>query len=109
MSTLVSSSAYVRELFAITEAIKKWCQYLLGNTFKIFTNHKSLKNLMTQAIQTPEQQKWLTKLMGYNYEIHYKPSKENVVADALSRIPECKEEVFMPAISALSSLLFSQL
>lgn len=32
-----ASSTYVRELFAITEAVKKWRQYLLGNTFKIFT------------------------------------------------------------------------
>lgn len=29
---LCSSSAYVRELFAVTEAIKKWRQYLLGNS-----------------------------------------------------------------------------
>lgn len=29
---LCSSSAYVREFFAVTEAIKKWRQYLLGNS-----------------------------------------------------------------------------
>ncbi|MCH79303.1 transposon Tf2-1 polyprotein [Trifolium medium] len=85
---LSASSTYIRELYALTEAIKKWRQYLLGSTFKIFTDHKSLKSLMTQTIQTPEQQKWLTKLLGYTYEIHYKPGKENVVADALSRIEE---------------------
>lgn len=85
---LSASSTYVRELYALTEAIKKWRQYLLGSTFKIFTDHKSLKSLMTQTIQTPEQQKWLTKLLGYTYEIHYKPGKENVVADALSRVQE---------------------
>jgi hypothetical protein len=85
---LTASSTYVRELYALTEAIKKWRQYLLGSTFKIFIDHKSLKSLMTQTIQTPEQQKWLTKLLGYTYEIHYKPGKENVVADALSRVQE---------------------
>jgi hypothetical protein len=77
---LCSSSAYVQELFAITEAIKKWRhQYLLGNKFHIYTDHKILKS--------SEQQKWLTKLIGYSFEIHYKPGKENVVANALSRIP----------------------
>lgn len=38
-----SSSTYVRELYAITEATKKWRQYLLGSTFKIYTYHNSLK------------------------------------------------------------------
>ena len=46
--------AYVRELFAITEVVKKWRQYLVGRKFQIFTNHNSLKHLMTQTIQTPE-------------------------------------------------------
>lgn len=31
--TMQASSAYVRELFAITEAVKKWRQYLLGRRF----------------------------------------------------------------------------
>lgn len=87
-----SSSAYVRELYAIMKAIKKWRQYLLGSTFKIYTDHNNLKSLVTQVIQTLEQQKWLTKLMWYSYEIHYKPGNENVVAGALSRLPDQVEE-----------------
>jgi hypothetical protein len=31
------------------------------------------------------QQKWVTKLFGYDYEIIYKKGKENVVVDALSQ------------------------
>jgi hypothetical protein len=30
------------------------------------------------------QQKWVTKIFGYDYEIIYKKGKENVVVDALS-------------------------
>ncbi|MCI42873.1 hypothetical protein A2U01_0064110, partial [Trifolium medium] len=41
---------------------------------------------MTQIIQTPEQQFYLAKLLGYSYEIIYKPGPQNRVADALSRV-----------------------
>ncbi|XP_043697264.1 uncharacterized protein LOC122648058 [Telopea speciosissima] len=83
-----AASTYVRELFAITQAVKKWRQYRIGRSFVIRTDHKSLKHLMEQVIQTPEQQCYLTKLLGFTYTISYKPGKENKVADALSRIPE---------------------
>lgn len=48
-----NSSTYVRELHAIALAIYKWCQYLLGNKF--MTDKKTLKDLMTQVAQTPNQ------------------------------------------------------
>jgi len=108
-SRVAASSTYVRELYALTEAVKKWRQYLLGHTFKIFTDHKSLKSLMTQSIQTPTQQKWLTKLMGYNYEIHYTPGKDNIVADALSRSSYPHEKPCFTAITTLSFPLVQQL
>lgn len=103
------ASAYVRELCVVTEATKKWRQYLLGKTFKIFTDHKSLKSLLTQTIQTPEQQKWLIKLMGYQYEIHYKPKKENVVANALSLMPKGTPDSILATISFPTSPLFDNL
>ena len=78
------ASAYVRELYAIIEVVKKWRQYLLGRKFLIWTNQKSLKALLDQVIQTPEQQKYLAKLLGYQYSIVYKLGKDNRVADALS-------------------------
>lgn len=56
----------------------------------MFTDQHSLKHLLTQVIQTPAQHKWASKLLGYDFEVHYKPGKENKVADALSRIEHPK-------------------
>nr|KYP41059.1 Transposon Ty3-G Gag-Pol polyprotein [Cajanus cajan] len=82
---LQAASVYVREMFAITEAIKKWRQYLIGHYFQIITDQKSLKNLLTQVVHTPEQQKWAIKFLGYHFDILYRPGKQNIVADSLSR------------------------
>lgn len=60
----------------------------MGRQFTIRTDHRSLKNLLSQVIQTPEQQTFLCKLLGFQYVIEYKPGKDNVVADSLSRVME---------------------
>lgn len=86
LNLLQKASAYIRELHAITSSVRKWRHYLLGAPFTILTDHRSLKDLMTQVIQTPEQQFYLSKLLGYDYTIRYKPGAANVVADALSRM-----------------------
>ena len=97
-------SAYAREFFAIMATIAKFKHYLLGHKFIIRTDQKSLRSLTDQVVHTPEQQNWIHKLMGYDFTIEYKPEKENVVANSLSRsimmaisqskwklIPELKE------------------
>jgi hypothetical protein len=105
---LLRASTYVRELHAITAAVKKWRQYLLGHPFVILTDHRSLKELMSQIIQTPEQQLYLSRLIGYDYTIQYRSGKTNVVADALSRVPEfITSDLLMltvPSFSFLKSL-----
>ncbi|RVW64852.1 Transposon Ty3-I Gag-Pol polyprotein [Vitis vinifera] len=80
-----SLSTYAREMLAIIVAIQTWRPYLLGRRFTIQTDQRSLKYLLEQRIITPEQQKWMSKLVGYDYEIVYKPGKTNQAADALSR------------------------
>lgn len=100
-------SVYEKELLAVVFAIEKWRPYLIGRPFVIKTDHFSLKYLLEQRITTPMQQKWLSKLMGYEYEIFYKSGKENTVADSLSRISNAV--VTLGALSTISSELFKEI
>jgi hypothetical protein len=85
---------YEKEMLAILHAVELWRPYLLGQRFQIKTDHQSLKYFLEQRISSQEQQKWVTKLFGYDYEIIYKKGKENVVADALSRKYEDEGSLF---------------
>ena len=90
---------YEKELLAIVYVITKWHHYLYERHFTIKIDHHSLKYLLQQRISFPGQHSWLTKLMGYDYDICYKKRKENVAADALSKI-HCSELLAMAVSSA---------
>ena len=73
------------ELAAIVFALKIWRHYLFGERCHIYSDHKSLKYLMTQRDLNLRQRRWLELLKDYELVIDYHPGKANVVADALSR------------------------
>jgi hypothetical protein len=91
---------YEKEMMAILHALKKWRPYLIGRHFKVKIDHDSLKYFLEQRLSSEEQQKWVTKILGYDFEIVYKKGKQNVVVDALSRKDE-DVEAFLCAISII--------
>ena len=74
----------------------------------IYDRHRSLKELLTQVIQTPEQHMYLARLMGYDYTIQYRSGAHNQAADALSRLPEHTYSLsmilFVPCLTFLEEL-----
>ena len=82
---------------AILHAVHKWHPYLLGNHFRIRTDHQSLKYFLEQQVSSPTRHKWVSKLMVYDYEITYKKGKDNIMVDALSRT--FHDPIFLSAIS----------
>ncbi|KAI4310376.1 hypothetical protein MLD38_035357 [Melastoma candidum] len=73
------------ELAAVVFALKIWRHYLYGETFEIFTDHKSLKYLFSQDELNMRQRRWMELIKDYDCTISYHPGRANVVADALSR------------------------
>nr|GFA47993.1 putative reverse transcriptase domain-containing protein [Tanacetum cinerariifolium] len=73
------------ELGAVVFAHKFWRHYLYGTKCTMFTDHKSLQHLLNQKELNMRQRRWLELLSDYDYDIHYHPGKENVIADPLSR------------------------
>ena len=59
-----------------------------GKTLQGNIDHDSLKHFLEQRLSSEEKKKWVTKMLGYEFEIIYKKGKLNVVANALSRNDE---------------------
>ncbi|CAG2226423.1 unnamed protein product [Mytilus edulis] len=74
------------ELLALTWAItEKFRDYLLGSKFTVFTDNNPLCYLQTSKLSAHEQ-RWLSKLAVFNFEVKYRQAKHNNNADALSRM-----------------------
>jgi hypothetical protein len=61
----------------------------MGAKCNIYTDHKSLKYIFTQADLNMRQRRWLELIKDYDLEVHYHPGKANMVADALNRKAHC--------------------
>jgi hypothetical protein len=97
-------AAYERELICLVQAVRHWRPYLWGREFIVHTDHYSLKFLLDQRLSTIPQHRWVSKLMGFDFSVEYKPGKMNIVADALSR--RTADEPEEGSLAALSTPQF---
>ncbi len=71
---------------------EKYNDYLYGHSFSVATDNNPLTYVLTTAKLDATGHRWLAALASYDFDIHYKPGKNNIDADALSRYPEQGEQ-----------------
>jgi transposase InsO family protein len=81
-------SAFDRELLALYLAIRHFRYYLEGRPFTAFTDHKPLTFAMAKVGEpwSARQQRHLAAISEFTTNIQHISGKDNVVADALSRV-----------------------
>ena len=81
------------ELLALKWAVmEKFCDYLLGSKFHIYTDNSPLAYVRESKLGTSQIQ-WLSELALFDFTIHYQTGRSNKATDALSRCPYTKEEI----------------
>ena len=78
-----------RELLAIVFTCQQFNTYVLGRPFTVESDHKPLEMIHQKSLASapPRLQRMLLQLQQYNVTIKYRPGKEMLLADALSRYP----------------------
>jgi len=75
-----------RELLAIVWALSKLRHYIYGvKDINIFTDHQPLTFAVSESNPNAKIKRWKARIEETNARIFYKPGKENLVSDALSR------------------------
>lgn len=94
-------STYEKELLTLIYAVKKCRPYILGSVFIVKTDQQSLKFLLEPNFS---QQKWISKLLGYDFTIKYNKGMQNKVTNVLSRQPKKEGEVSLADITILDPM-----
>ena len=83
--------AHRLEFLALKWAVcDKFSHWLKGHKFTVWTDNKPLTYIMTKPKLDACEQRWVSKLSPYTFDIRHVQGRLNVVADALSRTPFVK-------------------
>eukprot|EP00731_Ephydatia_muelleri_P000099 Em0001g99a len=105
-----------KEGLAVVWGVKKFHQFLFGRQFVVYSDHKPLQFLFSETKPVPTMassriQRWALTLSAYNYQMVFRPGKNQGNADGLSRLPlaEAPEEVPVPGDTILMLQAFSDM
>jgi hypothetical protein len=81
--------AVEKEAAAIVEAVRKWRHYLAGRHFRLITDQQAVSFMfnckINGKIKNDKILRWRIELSCHDFEIQYRPGKENLTADCLTR------------------------
>ena len=93
--------AHKLEFLALKWALTdQFYEYLYGNSFEVYTDNNPLTYVLTTAKLDACGQRWVSAIALMNFNLHYKPGRTNIDADALSRLP-CSEEILEEEVRAI--------
>ncbi len=77
-----------RELLAVVFGVERFHTYVYGSTFHVESDHKPLESIQKMSLgkAPPRLQRMLLRLQPYDFSIVYRPGKELMLADAMSRL-----------------------
>lgn len=79
-----------KEAYAIVECVRKWKHFLAGRHFTILTDQRAVSFMFSTnlkgKVKNDKIMRWRMELLPFSFGIEYRPGKENVCTDALSRI-----------------------
>ena len=81
-------SVIEKECWAVIHCLKQLRCYLLGASYRCYTDHKPLMSLFTKDMKNTRIQRWAVLMAEYNCKVEYRKGKLNVRADMLSRIKQ---------------------
>jgi transposase InsO family protein len=74
-----------RELLAVVQTLKHFQTELFGGSFVVITDHEALKHYSTKRLLSTRHINWNDFLSNFDITWQYRPGRDNVAADALSR------------------------
>src|SRR5680860_1035388 len=82
-----------KEFLALVDACSHWRHHLQSELpFTLLSDHDSLKYHKTMPHLSGRLARWIEKMAEFDYKIEHIAGVKNVVADALSRRVDLKEE-----------------